>query len=670
MVRAVSTRPRPPQGAGGRTAPAADAPSSVAATPNALGLTFPENGLALTVRVLLALTLLTPVVVVPGTIYPFVVGKALYGRVLIGAAFALWAVLALARPAWRPPRAPLLLLLGAWALTGVLSAAFGVSPPRSVWSYYPRMQGLFDQAHWIAFAVMATAMLKTPHDWRRMLCASQAVGLAAATLAIVHSYTAEGTRGTLDGPGGQVSALLGNPGYLGAYLQAVTLLAAGFLLRALASPPDNAAARRGKRRRPPPRKGGWTRWAEPAFHGLTLVLALWALTRAGSVGAALGAASGGAFGALALGFLAGGRTLKVALIGVAGSVTLAALVVGSGLAYRATLDEEESLRVFDNVLLRRATSPYDMTVSIGSRFPNWQAGLRAFAERPLLGWGPDNYLAAAGKHLAEDHDRYLWVRGKANPGRDHAHNTIIEEAATKGVVGLAAYLALWGWTLVVVLRTARRQNPRERALTVAVGAALLGWFVQSLTWFYFPSAWMVHMLLLAYLARREADPAAARPAAAPWRWARVMVGTAAVALAVGSLGVNRAVYNGAAALYRAETGGSGRFMVELEASMRAFEPMATHPRMLLFENVATNWPVLRERYPQEARRLLAWAEREAPRALATEPANWQLHHALAHLYREVSNTDPAYAGLAERFHASSRAVAPNLDPTLPLRYAD
>ena len=107
-------------------------------------------------------------------------------------------------------------------------------------------------------------------------------------------------------------------------------------------------------------------------------------------------------------------------------------------------------------------------------------------------------------------------------------------------------------------------------------------------------------------------------------------------------------------------------MVELEASIRAFEPMATHARFLLFENVADNWPVLRERYPREAFRLLAWAGRAAPKALAAEPHNWQVHHALARLYREVTTTEPGYAVLAGRFRVSSLDVAPNLHPTLPL----
>ena len=647
---------------------------------------FRERDVASAVCVLLGLVLLLPLVLLPGVVYPYVIGKALYARVLIAAAFGLWAVLALARSAWRPPRSTLLVLLGGWAAAGVVSAVFGVSLQRSVWSYYGRMQGLFDLAHWVAFAVMAAAVLKTPRDWHRMLLANQAVGLLAAAFAIVRVYAPEWIGSQPLREGAQVSGLLGNPGFLGAYLQAVALLAAAFLLRAFTPPPPVAAAqpsvRRGRRRRPAPAPApapvpAGSRRAERAFHATTLAAVLWALSLAGSMGAAAGLAAGGAFGALMFGFLARGRRARIAALTTVGALALASATFGGVLAWRIAVAENGSGRMFDNALLERLTSPHSVTVSAGSRLDNWRAGLAAFAERPLLGWGPDNYLAAAGKHLAADSGRHLVSKGAANEGRDHAHNMIIEEAVTKGAVGLAAYLALWGWTLAAAVRAARRAELRERALAVGVGAALVGWFVQSQAWFYFPAAWMVHMLLLAYLVRREAtaagaaaDPDAVPRAARPPqpKWLRHVAGAAALALAAGSLVTNRAVYAGAAALHRAETGGSGRFMTELEASIRAFEPMATHPRILLFENVAPNWTVLRGRYPQEAFRLLEWAGRASPKALAAEPHNWQLHHALAHLYREVAKTEPGYRVLAESFHASALEVAPNLDPTLPMRY--
>ena len=631
-------------------------------------LSFPERSLVVAVRGLLALVLLLPLVALSDVVYPFVAGKALGMRVTAALAFAAWAALALARPAWRPPRSRLLLLLALWAGVSVVAALFGASPQRSLWSYYGRMQGLFDLAHWLAFAVMAASVLRTTRDWRAMLLWNQAVGLATA----LQAAWAAGLPDLADGPlwAAQASGRMGNPGFLGAYLQAVALFALVFLAAALWRPI----------RAPEPLCGRWPRIPPPlrrataaAFHGATLAAALWGLLLSGSNGAAAGFAAGAACAALLLALATPSRRLRIAAYTVVGSLLAGGAGIGGVAAWRFQSEAPGGGPLFGVVLLERLTNPAELAVSAGARLDNWRAGLAAFAERPLLGWGPDNYLAAAGAHLGPDSNRNLPSRGAANEGRDHAHNVLVEEAATKGVAGLAAWLALWGATAAAAVGAARRAKPGDRALVVGAAAALAGWFVQSLAWFYFPAAWLVHLLPLAFLARCEASAEVAAEVAArpePMRglpWPRLAAGAAALALTAGSLAANRFMHAGAAALYRAETSGTAQFMPELDASIRAFEPMATHPRILLFENVAANWAVLRSRYPDEAFRLLAWAGREEPRALAAEPRNWQLHHALAHLYREVVKTEPGYAVLAARYDASAREVAPGLDPLLPLR---
>ena len=649
-----------------------------AGTGGVLGLTFPEQGLLFTVRGLLALVLLTPLMFLPDVVFPFVVGKALYARATIAVAFAAWAVLAVARPAWRPPRSVLLALLGVWIAVAALSAAFGVSPQRSLWSMYGRMQGLVDMAHWIAFAVVAAAVFRTAAQWRLLLLLSQAVGLAVAAQAIVQVHWPEWFGLVPLGKGAQTAGLMGNPGFLGAYLQAIVLLAGGLLWHAFAAPAAPKEPVRRGRRRPAPRPVPIpTVWPARGFHAVTLAAALWALALAGSMAAMAGVVAGIAAAAFLLGVAA--RERRVRITAFAAVVLLSVAVGGAGgaLAWRA-VQAPDAEPLFGVTLLKRLTRPYDLTVSAGARYDNWRAGVAAFADRPLLGWGPDNYLAASGRHLGPDAGRFQVSKGAANEGRDYAHNMIIEEAATKGVLGLAAYLALWGWTGVAAVRAVRRANAAGRAVAIGVAAALAGWFVQSQAWFYSPTAWLVHLFLLAFLAAREypragmpggADDASAPAPAIPWpRWLKNAVAAACVALSAGSLVANAGAYAGAAALYRAETGGTVRFMIELGEAIRAFEPMATQPRTLLIENVALNWAVLRERYPGEAFRLLTWIEEETPQALAAEPHNWQIHHALAHFYGAVAKTEPGFDGVAARFHASSLAVAPNLDPSLPLRH--
>ena len=137
-----------------------------------------HNALRWGVFVGIALLLLTPFVVTPETLFPFVVGKALWSRSIIEIVFALWAVLALAQPAYRPPRSWLLLVLAGGVGVSLLAAAFGVSWQRSLWSTYERMLGVVDLAHWFALAVVLASMLRTTSGWRALLTFNLGVSLA------------------------------------------------------------------------------------------------------------------------------------------------------------------------------------------------------------------------------------------------------------------------------------------------------------------------------------------------------------------------------------------------------------------------------------------------------------------------------------------------------------
>ena len=127
------------------------------------------------------LLLLTPFVYAPGALEPLSVGKALWSRCLIEIVFALWALLALLRPDYRPPRSWLLLLMAAGLGVALLAAGAGESMQRSLWSDYGRMQGLVDQAHWCALTLALASLLRRPGEWRALLCGKGGHGKGGQT---------------------------------------------------------------------------------------------------------------------------------------------------------------------------------------------------------------------------------------------------------------------------------------------------------------------------------------------------------------------------------------------------------------------------------------------------------------------------------------------------------
>ena len=73
-------------------------------------------------------------------------------------------------------------------------------------------------------------------------------------------------------------------------------------------------------------------------------------------------------------------------------------------------------------------------------------GIQSFAQRPLVGWGPENFYAAYDANVTAD----AFSRMAATV--DQPHNKIIEELATKGVIGFIPYITILLLIGVVYIR--------------------------------------------------------------------------------------------------------------------------------------------------------------------------------------------------------------------------
>lgn len=110
------------------------------------------------------------------------------------------------------------------------------------------------------------------------------------------------------------------------------------------------------------------------------------------------------------------------------------------------------------------------------RLLGWRTGLAMMRDHPVLGVGPGMYRTTYSRYqgaaaLARDRDPRELERD-----RTHAYNLIFHVGAELGVIGLIAYLLLWGRVLWIGLLAA----PVElQALAYAVHAMLAAFFVRS-----------------------------------------------------------------------------------------------------------------------------------------------------------------------------------------------
>ena len=601
---------------------------------------MPEKMLRAGIFCALGLLLLTPFVYAPGAIEPLSVGKALWSRSLIGIIVALWALLALARPHYRPPRSWLLLVMAAGLGVALLAACAGESLQRSLWSDYSRMQGLVDRAHWFALALALAALLRRPGEWRALVGANLLVGSAVAVVVIARAFGIE-VPALVSAPEQHLprfSGPFGNPAYLSVYMLLNLVLATGFALRAITSSFP--------RRRESSETTG--RISDTLLWPAVALLHLAGLALADSMGAFIGLCAATFFVALSGVVLARGR-LRIA----ASTLCVLLVLAGAGAGLRffeaggAGVDGAPGWTI-------RASLQWP---SVQSRLASWDAGLRGFVERPILGWGQENFLVVFGRH----------ARGLAATSESHdlAHNKVIEVAVTSGLAGLALWLAQWGLALAVFLRAARPSVP-ERILYLFAAAALAGHLVQVLSLFDTVAGNLVTTLLLAWAVRLEADTF-------PEKWLPRLPGTfpaavtrrgpqaalaAALILAVAGLAVNGSIRAAADARYLNRWSVLDRTTDE---RIGRFSALANTWRYRYFQELERNWERIRAEDPASAASLLLRAQRQADAALRAEPGNWRMAASLARLYKAVAETDPGHAPAARAYLARTRKLAPNRD---------
>ena len=634
------------------------------------GLPAGWEALLWAVRLGLALTLIIPLVVTPGTIFPYVVGKALFGRVVIEVTFACWVALAVGRREYRPAWSWVLLALAAWLAVSLLAGFAGVSLTRSLWSTYERMQGVVELAHWTAFIVMAASVLRGYAEWRSFFGVNLAVCAVVSALGLAQHY------GVVDSPAlaaeGRVASTLGNATYLGTYTLISALLGIGLVCYAAASggwmAATGAAVGIGKYR-----VDCRKLLLELAAPGLAIGVIAWALWLSGTRGALVGLCAGAA--ALALAYLIWGRGRRVRIgagVLLVGLLVLAAVYVLAGDPAAGAERRAET-----NTMAARIAAAGTADDSIQGRFAAIRAGIAAWSDKPLLGWGPENFLTAWGRYV-EPHPAG-WQQF------DQAHSKIVEVMATTGTVGLLSYLAVWGALGWVMLGAFRGAAGAERVLLGIVGATLVSYGAQHLFLFDTPGTAMLFGALAAFAVAEEwRIRERRRMGLPPWlsllsslslpalpRHLR-MVGGVGLTLALVGLAVLTAAFTVApiygAAQAALPAGNTARPWAERAGYYRwaaqEFPGLANYLRIYLIGQAAE--------LPGEfgGPELEGWSgvvRGLGEEGLAAEPENWRLHTALAGYYQAAVMRDPRYLGLAQQHTDAAVRLAPNVPVVIALR---
>lgn len=390
-------------------------------------------------------------IVLASTFFPFIGGKYYFFR------FAVELSLIFLILAWaleerheeieakmrRLFRQPLFWAVSAFALAFLLASLFAYDPRAAFWSNYERGEGGFQMLHYYAFFVLLALLLEKKEEWMTLFKAS----VAAAVFMIVYGLGSAalignfvGTYGTPSAPAAptflerlfhpnlRFNGALGNAAYVAPYLMFAMFYAFWLWL----------SARR-------------TLWVNIGYGSLSaLFILFFFLTQ--TRGAFLGLlAALAAF--LAFLFLsAQPRWRKVAAIA-------AGVLVISG----ASLYAFKSSPVIQSLPGARLLDLSFSEETAQTRFWTWGSAWEGFKERPLLGWGPENFSIVFDRHFDTRH----FVPGRyTETWFDRAHSVIFDYLAETGILGLAAYLSMFAvffWQLWKNLLS-RREHDSSKEL--------------------------------------------------------------------------------------------------------------------------------------------------------------------------------------------------------------
>lgn len=412
------------------------------------------------VQILLGSALAVPLVFDPLTFYPFIFTKAIVFQVLVEGALALWLMsLLIGARTHKSWKHPLFLAFAGFFAVSLVSAFFGTDFGRSFWSTHERMTGVFFLAHAIAYFFLLNEFFRGWRDWRLLCIVSLCVSVVVSVVGII-----EFTRSDIDWH--RILSILGNPVFVGMYAYLHILLAGAVFIR-------EEFAR--------------FRW----FFAGAAVLNVIALILSGSRGAILLLLVTALMFGIGYVFSMNARRTRVA----ASAVGVAILIVASGVV--AWFQTEQGREFAKERLPYAATRVLTETFQGSDRFALWDIGLEGFRERPLFGWGPENYPIAFNAVFSPDPQIKNIL---TEQWYDRAHNTAIDVLVGSGVVGLGAYAIFWITVFVCALRGIRRaQKGSERRQIIVISGAVFGYFFLTMTAFDTPGTVVVFSFLLGLL---------------------------------------------------------------------------------------------------------------------------------------------------------------------------
>jgi len=415
---------------------------------------------------LVILTLFTPFLVDTHTYFPFIIAKATAFRLIVEAMLVIWVLLLIKKRNFQLQLSPLAKAVVAFGVIIFISALFGVDFYYSLFSGNERMEGVFGIWHFMLFFLIIATTFKYL-EIEKILKIQVGISILYSFIAIL-AYSGIG-RITAQLTGGRLAGYTGNPSFFAVYLLFNAFLALYFYFRQYIFD-----------------KKLFNWWLLVFFGQSFLIFAT--LTRGSMIGYLISIVLI-AMGIIFSKFDTKGEAdllipfRKIAIIFLIGVLVLSVF----------TFAGKNTDFVKNNKILSRFSSISLSHPTALSRLFSAGTAWKSFLQKPLFGWGPENYEAAYTTNFNPEVLKYL----PEDFYFDRAHNKPMEVLATTGIFGFLSYLSIFGIALYLLNQLRKKKEWFLPSLALAGG--LIGYFIQNVFIFDFHESYLMFFLLLAFI---------------------------------------------------------------------------------------------------------------------------------------------------------------------------
>ncbi len=388
-------------------------------------------------------------------LFPYISSKQLPFNILIEVLFLFWVFFVIKYPKYLPKKSYLTGGLLIYFFTILMSLAVSTDYNLTFWGDVERMLGLFHLLHFLLFYFIIITAFRSKKDYFYLLNAVIISSVLVSLNAIIEN---------------NADSTIGNRAYVAAMMLFSLFLQALFLIRS-------------------------KEWWSKILYAAGIIVAFIGFVKADISGSHVGLVAGIFVVFAVLTIISNNKNLK--RISLVSLLAFVVLVVG--------LFSFRSNSVFDGTYMGKALRDFSVeNVTLNTRLISYKSAGKYLVDHPVslvFGVGHGNYALIFDKYF----DPKFYDYDRSATYFDRAHNNIIDILTTTGIIGLLAYLSIFVFAVIYLIRAYRRSFSENKSrsidkfeLAIILGL-LVAYFVQNLAVFDSFSTYLYLIALLAFI---------------------------------------------------------------------------------------------------------------------------------------------------------------------------